>query len=305
MEHIVIVGAGAIGSLYGARLSTRYPVTLVARQAHVDAIGRDGLKVIGLPPEVYHPRAVPHLDAIAPRTLLLLTTKVADNDAAMQPIAPLVRDDTVIVCLQNGLGGEDIVRGVVGDRPMVLRGITNFGAIFRGPGVIEFKAAAQTVLQDSPMSDGIAAMMTACGLEGRVSPNIRVEVWRKLLFNCVINPITSITGREVGSIADERLDPVKSLVIDECVAVAKAEGVVLDEDYLGVIARTFGPSPNTASMRQDLQRGRRTEIDFMNGAVADLGERHGIDCPVNRALAMIIRSMERQAAADRAATSAC
>ena len=83
-------------------------------------------------------------------------------------------------------------------------------------------------------------MLTACGLDGRVAPDIKTEIWRKLIYNCVINPITAITGSEVGDIADPRLDPLKQLVIDECLAVARTEGVSFQIDFLSTIAEVFG-----------------------------------------------------------------
>src|SRR5258708_27766691 len=121
-------------------------------------------------------------------------------------------------------------------------------------------------------------MLTASGLEGRVSPDIKTEIWRKLIYNCVINPITAITGTEVGGIADPRLDPLKQLVIDECLAVARTEGIAFTIDFLATISEIFSASRTIASMRQALMRGRPTQIDHMNGAVAPLGRRAGIDC---------------------------
>ena len=118
----------------------------------------------------------------------------------------MVRDDTVIVCVQNGLDSEGVARRAIGGRGLVLRAITQFGAIFQSPGVINYTAAGYTLLEDGARSAAIAALLSACGLEGRVSPDIKTEIWRKLIFNCVINPITAITGTEVGGIADPRLD---------------------------------------------------------------------------------------------------
>jgi 2-dehydropantoate 2-reductase len=223
---------------------------------------------------------------------MLLTSKVNDNRAIAASIAPLVRDDTTIVCVQNGLGGERVVRENIGNRGLVLRAITQAGAIFREPGVVDYRVAGYTVLEQSARSGEIASLLTASGLDGRVSENIKVDVWRKLIFNCVINPITSIIGAEVGAIADRRLDPVKRLVIDECLAVARADGVTFDVDFLETIGRVFAPSHNVASMQQDLRRGKTTEIDFLNGAVVSLGRRVSIDCPVNAALVAIVKAME-------------
>jgi 2-dehydropantoate 2-reductase len=106
-------------------------------------------------------------------------------------------------------------------------------------------------------------------------------------------------GCEVGGIADPRLDPLKTLVTAECVAVAAAEGVVLESNLLREIDDFFRSSHNLASMLQDLRRGRETEIDYLNGAVAALGTQHGIECPINRALAAIIKEMEATRSAAR------
>ena len=293
-DHVVVLGAGAIGSLYAAKLAARNDVTVIARPDHVAAIERDGLRVIGREAFTSRVHAAATPPDLAPRTLVLLTTKVNGNQAAAASIAGRLRDDTIIRCVQNGLHGEEIVKAIVGSRYLVLRAITQFGAIFREPGIVDFKIGGETYIEASPRSAAIAALLSASGLDGRVCDAIGIEVWRKLIFNCVINPITSITGGEVGSIADERLNPIKRLVIDECLAVARAEGVTFDVDFIEALATVFGPSRNTASMRQDLIKRKPTEIDHMNGAVVALGERLGIDCPVNRALVAIIKALEKQ-----------
>ena len=290
--NVIVYGAGAIGSIYAARLSDRHDVTLVARLAHVEAIARQGLHVVGRDERIARVGAVTQLEALAPDTLVLLTTKVNDNRAAAEALAPHVRPDTIILCVQNGLHGERIVREAIGDRCLVLRAITQFGAIFREPGVVDLKVVGYTLVERHPRSTALADLLTAAGLDGRVSPDINVEVWRKLIFNCVINPITAIHGLLVGEIADPRLDPLKQLVIDECLAVARADGVTFDVDFQQALRDQFGPSRNIASMRQDLMKRKRTEIDHMNGAVVDLGRRHGIACPVNAALVAIIKAME-------------
>jgi len=292
-EPIIVLGAGAIGSVYAVKLSAHHPVTVVVRPDHAAAIRADGLRLIGRETVTARINAVTAIDTIAPNTIILLTTKVNGSEAALAPIARLVRDDTVVVCVQNGLDSEGIARRAVGARGLVLRAITQFGAIFQEPGVVNYTASGYTLLENGARSADIAALLTACGLDGRVSPDIKTEVWRKLIYNCVINPITTITGTEVGGIADPRLDPLKQLVIAECLAVARSQGIEFTVDFLSTITEVFAASRTIASMRQDLMRGRPTEIDHMNGAVADLGRRHGIDCPVNAALTAIIKAMDR------------
>ncbi|HZP49147.1 MAG TPA: 2-dehydropantoate 2-reductase [Vicinamibacterales bacterium] len=291
--NIVVYGAGAIGSVYAARLSAQHDVTAVARPAHADAIAREGLRVVGRDERVCRMRAVTRLDAIPPDTLLLLTTKVNHNGEAAAAIAPLVRPDTTVLCVQNGLHGEAIVREAIAGRCPVLRAITQFGAIFREPGVVDLKVIGYTLVERHERGAAVADLLTASGLDGRVSPDIDVEIWRKLIFNCVINPITAVGGLHVGDIADPRLDPLKQLVIDECLAVARTDGVVFDVDFQQALRDQFGASRNIASMRQDLMKKKPTEIDHMNGAVVELGRRNGVPCPVNAALVAIIRAMEQ------------
>jgi 2-dehydropantoate 2-reductase len=291
-----VYGAGAIGSVYGARLSTEHDVTLVTRDAHARAINESGLRVTGLGDDAdatYRVRAVPALTSLGPDTLVLLTTKVSGNAEAARVLAPLVRPDTIILCVQNGLYSEDVVKAAVGGRCRVLRAITHFGAIFRTPGVVELKVRSYTSIEDSPVSAAIAEAFTRCGLDGRVTDRIKDEMWRKLVVNCVINPINAITRTEVGAIADERLNPLKRLIVEECARVARRDGVELDGDLVTAINDGYRASTNLSSMQQDLLKGRRTEIEFLNGAVARLGATYGIECPVNQALTGIITAMEK------------
>lgn len=291
--NIVVYGAGAIGSIYAAKLAAHHHVTVIARQPHVDAINRDGLRVTGREEFVARVHAQPTLDEVAPNTLVLLTTKVNGNRTAAEALSRVVRPDTVIVCLQNGLHGERILKTVLGARCDVLRAIVQFGAIFAGPGHVDLKVIGYTLIERHARSQAIADLLSASGLDGRLSDDINADVWRKLIFNCVINPITAMTGSLVGDIADARLDRLKQLVIDECVAVARADGVSFGIDFQQALRDVFGASRNIASMRQDLINGKPTEIDHMNGAVVALGRAHGIECPVNEALVAIIKAMEQ------------
>lgn len=290
--EIIVLGAGAIGSLYAARLAAGNNVTLIGRPAHVAAINFQGLRIEGRESRTVRLRAATAIEAIDSDTLIVVTTKIPDSAAALAPVATMVRDDTTILCLQNGLGSERIARTALGARGVVLRGISQFGAIFEKPGLVQFMAPGYTLIEDHERSGRIAAIFTQAGLDGRVSRNIAVDVWHKLVINCVVNPITTILGCDVGGIANPQLDPLKQLVIDECLAVAAAQGVTLEPGLLTEIDDRFRPSHNINSMLQDLRRGRATEIDYLNGAVVALGARSGVNCPVNAALTSIIKAME-------------
>ena len=290
--EIIMLGAGAIGSLYGAKLAAGNNVTLIGRAEHAAAINSQGLRIEGIESQVVPVHAATSVGQIGPDALIVLTTKVPDSTEALRAIADLVRDDTTILCLQNGIGSERIARVALGDRGIVLRGITQFGAIFKAPGVIQFMARGYTVIEKHERSARIAAVLSAAGLDCRVSGDIGADVWHKLIINCVVNPITAILGSEVGGIVNPQLDPLKRLVIDECIAVAAAEGVTFQDVFLQQIDDRFRPSHNIASMLQDLRRGHPTEIDYLNAAVVALGSQHGIACPVNGALTAIVKAME-------------
>jgi 2-dehydropantoate 2-reductase len=292
LMQIIVLGAGAIGSLYGAKLAVNNDVTLIGRAGHVRAIEENGLQIEGIETKTIPVRAVTHISELQPDTLILLTTKVPAAAMALKPIAPIVRDDTTIVALQNGLESAEIARRALGDRGVVLRGISQFGAIFERAGTIRYMAKGYTLLEDHQRSERIAAVLNDAGLDCRIAVNIRTEVWRKVVFNCVVNPITTIIGSEVGEIVDSRLNRLKQLVIEECVAVAEAEGVELETDLAREINAAYAGSRNLVSMRQDILRGRTTEIDYLNGAVAEVGSRRGVECPVNRGLTDIIKGME-------------
>ena len=290
--RIIVLGAGAIGSTYGARLSKHHDVTLVGGAAHVEAIQRDGLVMQGQTTGTLRLPAFTAVPAIEPGTLILLTAKVNNNVACVRPIAGMLPEHVTILCVQNGLYAETLVKDLVGDRALVLRAITQVGGVLVRPGVVDNTVAGYTLLESHPQSTAIAALLTEAGLDGRIVPDIKREVWRKAVFNCVINPTTALIASEVGGIVDPQLNELKQQIIDECLAVAKADGVMFDEDFVALIDRVFAGARTIASMRQDLMKRRKTEIDYMNGAVVDLGKKYGVACPVNAAMTTMIRYLE-------------
>lgn len=296
--QIIVLGGGAIGSLYAAKLAPQNDLILVGRAAHVDAINQHGLRIEGLEAQTVRLRAATEAKRIERDALILLTAKVPDTEKVLEPIAPLVREDTTILLLQNGIGNEKVAVAALRGKGVVLRGITQFGAILERPGTIRFTVQRHTLIEAHERSPRIAETLTAAGLDCRISTDITAAVWRKLIHNCVINPITSILGSTVGRIGDPALRPLKQLVIDECLAVAAAEGITFEDDFMQEIDSLYSSSPNTVSMRQDLLRGRQTEIDYLNGALVSLGKKHQINCPVNQTLTEIIRAMSKQPAAE-------
>ena len=290
---IIILGAGAIGSLFGAKLSELNDVTLIGRREHVDRINKHGLMMAGLENKIYRIRAADRINKIKENTLIILSTKVYDSEKSINPIKNLLRKDTIILCLQNGMNSEDIVKKIVGGRCTVLRGITNFGAIYLKPGHVNYTNYSYTAIEKSRKSNEIAGNFKKCGLNGYAARDIKYEMWKKLIFNCVLNPITAILKMKNKGIIDEKINPLKKLIVDECLEVAGKDGIYFDIDFVKAINKEFINSKNISSMQQDLLKGKRTEIDYLNGAVVALGKKYSIECPVNEALTIIIKGMEK------------
>ena len=290
---IIILGAGAIGSLYGARLSKLNDVTLVARREHAGKINKNGLKITGEENNVYKLKATTEINEIEDDTLIILTTKVHRSKDAIEPIKNLIKKDTIILCLQNGLHSEEVVKEIVNGKCLVLRGITAVGATFLEAGTVQFNNLSYTKIEESPVSKELADNFDECGLKANVSENLKEDVWKKLILNCVLNPLSAILRRDNGGMSDEGLNALKQLIVDECLKVANKDGATFDFDFVEAINQGIEGSRNLSSMYQDILKEKKTEIDYLNGAVVELGKKYGIKCPVNEALITIIREMEK------------
>lgn len=289
---IIILGAGAIGSFYGAKLSKINDVTIIARQKHVDKINKEGLKITGDEKKTYKLKALTSIKKIDKDTLIILTTKIRGSKKAIDSIKSLIKKDTIILCLQNGLNSEDIVKDIVKNKCIVLRGITAIGATFLEPGTVEFNNLSYTKIEKSPISKDLSDNFNKCGLKANVSDKLKEDIWRKLIVNCVLNPTSAILRVDNNGIADEKLNPLKKLIVEECIKVAEKDGVKFDVDFVKSINKGIKGSRNLSSMYQDIIKGNLTEIDYLNGAVVDLGKRYGIKCPVNEGLVLIIKGLE-------------
>lgn len=231
--------------------------------------------------------------SIPEKSLIILTTKAYDSAKAMQDIVDLLRKDTVILVLQNGLGNEEIVRQAVGDRAKLLRGVTKVAAEFLGPGRIKFWKG-ETIIQSDEAGAKIADTLRECGLEARVSDNIAEEVWKKMVVNCVVNPLTALFLVKNCEIWVDSLKTVRHAIVSECSDVARTEEIVLAPDMAERLEKRLMGYANYSSMYQDIAKGRKTEIDFLNGKVVELGKKHGINTPVNETIVSLIKFLEGQ-----------
>jgi len=307
---IAILGAGALGCAIGAALTeVGHETWLLNRSAtHVDAMRRDGLQVddAGGTRRV-RVQATTQAAEAGIADLVVVLVKSFHTESAMRSAMELVGPDTLVLSLQNGLGHEDVLAGIVG-RERVLAGKTYVGGVMRGPGHIQSGVAGKATYigeldgRLTPRVQAIADAFNAAGLATTVSDNIVGTMWDKLLINVATGALTGITGLTYGPLYDEPLLKAAALAaVAEAMGVASAAGVTLsmtDPVQAWTLAAEGLPPAFKTSMLQSLEKGSITEIDFINGAVVRWGQRHGVPTPVNATLVACIKGIER-AMADR------
>ncbi|HXX87793.1 MAG TPA: 2-dehydropantoate 2-reductase [Candidatus Acidoferrum sp.] len=292
-NRIFVLGAGGIGSICGALLSEKYNVTLIGNKAHMDAINANGLSIVGDVKKTFHPEVMVEIGRIPEKSLVLLTTKAYDSARAISGIRKLLKKDTIILILQNGVGNENVVKQIVPRETKVLRGITNMAAEFLKPGKVRFWRG-KTTIESGGDSAKIAGVFNESGLETKLSDNFPTDVWTKLVINCVVNPLSAILEVKNCMIFVDSLKKVRQSIVKECVDVGAAEGVILPRNLADAIDKLAASYTNISSMYQDLLKGKRTEVDFLNGKIVELGHRNHVKTPVNETIVGFIKFLERE-----------
>ena len=292
-SKIFVLGAGAIGSVYGAFLSERNDLVLIGNKTHVKAVNSRGLAISGDINKTFHLRADTEIHEIPEKTLIILTTKAYDLAKTIEKTKKLLKKDTVILFLQNGLGNEQIIKRAVGDKARILRGVTTMAAEFFEPGKIRFWNG-ETNIEQNEVAEEIAEIFNGCVLKTTLSDDIKREVWDKLIVNCVVNPLSAIFHVKNYEIVADSLKNVRHEIVKECVEVGKAEGITFPNHLEERIDEKMSTYTNFSSMYQDIVKRKRTEIDFLNGKVVELGRKHHITTPVNEMLVCLIKFMEEK-----------
>lgn len=299
--HVAVLGSGAMGSLFGGRLADAgVRVTFVdVWEEHVRALNETGL-VIEADEDVHvaDVEATTSLASVdAPELLLVFVKSIHTREALAEAE---LHGETEVLTLQNGLGNPETIAEFVPE-PAVIAGVTAHGASVVGPGRIRHAGAGPTTIgryfvdNDDRVAE-IAATFTDAGIETAVSDGVHDTIWEKVLVNVGINAATALARVRNGRLVDT--DPGRRLLADavrEASAVAEAEGAVVRDDiveYASDIADRTGT--NRSSMRQDVEAGRATEIETLNGAIVDRAAAHGIETPVNRTLTDLVRLTERR-----------
>jgi len=295
---IYILGAGSIGSLFGALLSKiGENVTLIGREEHVKAINNSGLRVVGVEEFTVYPKAVTEIPP-EPPDLIILATKSYSTAYALECAKGSIGKNTWILSIQNGLGNEDEVLKYTKN---VLGGITTNGAALERWGVVRWAGKGITIIGNYPLGKGefaerVAALFRKAGLEAKVSENIVGWKWAKAIVNSAINPIGAIMGVKNGYILEnEYLLALATEVVKEGCQVATQKGIEFEVHPMDLLLETLERTrENYNSMLQDIKRGKRTEIDFINGKIIEYGKDVGLKTPLNFALWSLVKAKESQ-----------
>ena len=299
------MGAGAVGGYYGGMLALAgVPVTLIGRSPLVDAVGQHGLVIERADRrDVVPVAASTDATAVATASVVLVCVKSPDTRAAAAALKPHLREDAVVVSLQNGVANADAIAAVLDQ--VVLAAVVWVGAYMEGPGVVRHTGRGDLVLgvtracasrTDATLrAREVAAMFESAGVVCQVSDDVEAALWQKLAINCAFNAVSALGRARYGRMAREpAIRDLMEAAVLEALAVARASGIDLDQRaMLSSLWRTAeAMATQYSSTAQDILRGKPTEIDMLNGYVAQRGRELGVATPVNNALHALVRLRE-------------
>ncbi len=299
---VCVVGCGAVGSLFAANLAQLEDVEVWAYDLdaeHVAAINGRGLRLSGAGDVVGTVRATSDPGELAACDFGIVATKAMHTGAAVGAAADALENASV-ASVQNGVGNEEAIAEHVAK---VIRGTTFPAGRVVEPGHVQWDVKGDTTLgpfepSPAPMAEVVrlAEACTRAGLPTNAVPDARGPQWRKLIFNAATNPIGALTGLTHGRVCErEDLRRLVSALVDEGKAVCVAQGIELDADPEELIDHAARPEVaygHKASMLQDVEAMRATEVDYLNGGIVRVGREHGVPTPLNEAIAALIKGRE-------------
>jgi len=296
--RVGIIGAGAMGTLFGFHLAEHCDVSVLERNAELsDAVARDGLSVNDAPPRRVSVARNPR--ELYGSQVFFLFVKAVDTLRALRPFAGELNPGAPVVSLQNGIGNEDAIKTALGGEVPVILGITTESAQSVGPGRVRVTGSGHSILGSTSATPTTTRMVTgllaAGGLQASVVYDIRPHLWGKLVANAAVNALSALLDCDVGAIpTDPNAARLAESLAEEAAAVAAALKINLPfvnpwQYVTEVIA--LGAEAKS-SMAYDLETGHPSEIDHINGAVAAFGRRTGTPTPYNEAMLRLIRARE-------------
>lgn len=295
MAKIAVMGAGAVGCYYGGMLARAgHDVTLIGRPNHVDAIQRDGLLLDTQSfKEQVRLQASTEPSAVAGATLVLFCVKSTDTESAAAAIRPHLLPGALVLSLQNGVDNAVRLQAALPAQE-VAASVVYVATEMPGPGHVKHNGRGELVIAASPNSTEAAALLVAAGVPTDISSNVEGALWAKLILNCAYNALSAITQQPYGQLVQgEGVQDVIRDLVNECLAVAQADGITVPGDVWQAVERIAQTMPQQlSSTAQDLARGKRSEIDHLNGYVLRRGEVLGIATPVNRVMHTLVKLLE-------------
>ena len=299
---VCVVGCGAVGSLFAAHLAQLDDVDVWAYdldRAHVDAINSDGLRLTGAGEVVGRLSATTNASELPACDFGIVATKAMHTESAIAATAQAFADGAVAT-VQNGVGNEETIARHVA---RVIRGTTFPAGKILAPGVVQWDVKGATTVgpfEPSPAPlDEVERLADACtrgGMPTSAVADARPAQWRKVIFNAATNPVGALTGLTHGRVCERpHLRALVSDLVDEGKAVAAAQGIVLDADPEELIDHAAKPEvayDHKASMLQDVEAKRSTEIDYLNGGIARFGRELGVPTPMNDAVTALVKALE-------------
>jgi 2-dehydropantoate 2-reductase len=295
-RHVAVMGAGAVGCYYGGMLARAgHAVTLVARPQHAQAIARDGLRMQTRNfDERVRVAASSDVRDLAGADLVLFCVKSSDTESAGAQMRPHLRPDALVLTLQNGVDNAERLRTVLPATQQVAAAVVYVATEMAGDGHLRHHGRGELVIEPSAGSAAVARDFIAAGVPVEVSDNVRGALWAKLVLNCAYNAVSAIAQLPYGqTVRGVGIRDVMRDVVAECLAVAQAEGVALPPGLQASVDGLADSMPTQASSTaQDLARGRRSEIDFLNGLIVRRGQALGVPTPANRVLWALVKLLE-------------
>lgn len=294
--RIAVMGAGAVGCYFGFRLARAgHDVTLIGRPRLVEAVERDGLRLESQSfDERVRVSAGTDAGAVRGARLVLFCVKSTDTESAAAAIKPQLAPDASLLSLQNGVDNADRLRALMPQE--VIAAAVYVGVEMAGPGHVRHHGRGDLVIERSKSSDEFARALVAAAVPTDITDNIRGVLWAKLITNCAYNALSAITQLPYGRLVKgDGVDAVLRDLVAECTAVAKADGVTLPADVDATVRKIAETAAGQySSTAQDLARGKRSEIDHLNGFIVRRGEALGVAVPANRVLYAIVKLLENK-----------
>ncbi len=289
--RFAVIGAGAVGCYFGGMLARAgVPVTLIGRASHVDVMRSRGLRLeTRMFDETVAVNASTDTAAIAGADVVLFCVKSTDTERTAREIAPWLKAETVIVSLQNGVENAEIIRRVLPQR--VIPAVVYVATEMAGPAHLKHHGRGELVIGPAPESTRILETFALAGVPVQVSENIMGVLWGKLIVNCAYNALSAIAQKTYGKLIEvDGIPELMQAVVDECLQVARADGIDVPGDSREAVRKIAHSMANQySSTAQDVARNKPNEIDYLNGYVVRRGQAHDLPTPFNQTLLALVK----------------